>query len=143
MADKGSLADALLDLLFPSKSKQKGQKGAEAAAGQVRDQKPAAGEPAKSSAEPKPAAEVLPKKAVSAKQAEDARQDECMIKTSIDGFLALVNERKRMTVPAAAKALGVKEEIVEDWATVLSRRGMVELVYPENPLEAAFVRVKR
>jgi hypothetical protein len=63
-----------------------------------------------------------------------------VLKTSIDSFLDLVKEKKQLTLPDAAEALGASVDIIERWALVLDKKGLVKLVYPENPFDKPVVR---
>ncbi len=62
--------------------------------------------------------------------------------TEVDAFLRLVKERKKISLKAAASALGESEVVVEEWATILDRSGLVRLVYPGNPMESPYVVLK-
>ncbi len=59
--------------------------------------------------------------------------------TEVDDFLRLVKEKKKLSLREAASALGESEVVVEEWATILDRSGLVKLIYPGNPMESPYV----
>lgn len=63
-----------------------------------------------------------------------------ILKTPIDSFLALVREKKSVQLPEAASALGESEDTVEKWALTLDRKGLLKLIYPENPFDKPVVK---
>lgn len=84
---------------------------------------------------PKMAAQYVPE---TPKQLAEKKGEE-NFETEVDRFLALVNERKRISLKEAASTLKESETIVEEWATILDRSGLVRLVYPSNPMESPYV----
>ncbi len=50
-----------------------------------------------------------------------------VIETGVDKLVALVNERKRISVKDAAKELGVSVASVEDWADFLEEEGIISI----------------
>ena len=64
------------------------------------------------------------------------------METSVDKFLVLVKEKKKLTLEEAATILKEKQSTMEKWAELLDRRGLIKLVYPENPFEKPYVQVK-
>jgi CBS domain-containing protein len=52
-----------------------------------------------------------------------------LIETDIDRMLALIRQRP-MSIDKLAKEIGVEERQVEDWARILERSGIVEVLYP-------------
>lgn len=63
------------------------------------------------------------------------------IETGVDKLLDLVQEKKEITVMDAAKKLKVPEDKVESWGRILSDEGILELIYPANPLNPPFLKV--
>lgn len=63
------------------------------------------------------------------------------IETGVDKLLDLVQEKKVVTVRDAARKLKVSEGRVESWGRILSDEGILELVYPANPLNPPFLKV--
>ncbi len=59
--------------------------------------------------------------------------------TEADDFLRLVKEKKKLSLRDAASLLKESEVVVEEWATILDRSGLVKLVYPGNPMESPYV----
>jgi hypothetical protein len=66
--------------------------------------------------------------------------DRDLLSTPIDGFLALVRHRKRLSFTEAAEEMKEAEETIERWSLVLDKKGLIKLVYPENPFDKPFVR---
>lgn len=64
------------------------------------------------------------------------------VETSIDKFLGLVKEKKKVSLDEAAVALREKQSTIEKWAEILDKKGLVKLVYPENPFDKAYVEAK-
>ncbi len=52
------------------------------------------------------------------------------IETGADRLYRLVNEKKKIKLPEAAKQLGVKEEVVAEWGDILEDHKMIEMHYP-------------
>jgi len=52
-----------------------------------------------------------------------------LIETDIDRMLALIRQRP-MSIDKLAKEIGVKERQIEDWARILEKSGIVEVLYP-------------
>ncbi|MFH0961877.1 MAG: hypothetical protein V1820_04300 [archaeon] len=67
--------------------------------------------------------------------------DSLSFSTQIDSFLLAVKKEGKMNLPDIAAKLGIPEETAEHWALVLERKGLLKLVYPENPFDKPFVRV--
>lgn len=86
---------------------------------------------------PKMAAQYVPEtpKEIAEKRGEEGEE----FKTEVDRFLALVQERKRISLREAASILKEGEAVVEEWATILDRSSLVRLVYPSNPMESPYV----
>jgi chromosome segregation ATPase len=51
------------------------------------------------------------------------------IKTGVDKLVELVSEKKKVTVDAAAKELGVGKDVVQEWAEFLEEENIVSLEY--------------
>jgi len=51
------------------------------------------------------------------------------IETGVDKLVGLVNRRKRISVPEAAKELGVAVPVLEEWADFLEEEGIISLQY--------------
>lgn len=51
------------------------------------------------------------------------------IQTGVDKLVGLVSEKKKIAVDAAAKALGVGKDVVQEWAEFLEEDGVVTLEY--------------
>lgn len=62
--------------------------------------------------------------------------------TEADDFLRLVKEKKKLSLREAASLLKESEVVVEEWATILDRSGLVKLVYPGNPMESPYVVIR-
>jgi hypothetical protein len=66
------------------------------------------------------------------------------ISTKIDKLIKLIERRKSVSIPEAAKLLKEGEETIEMWGKILHDHGIVELIYPSSPLRKPFLRrVKR
>lgn len=91
---------------------------------------------------PKMEAQYVPEtpKQLAEKKGEEKGEE---FETEVDRFLALVRERKRIGLKEAAAILKENEAIVEEWATILDRSGIVKLVYPSNPMESPYVVLTR
>jgi hypothetical protein len=63
-----------------------------------------------------------------------------LLQTSIDSFLGLVRQKRQVGLAEAAAALKETEDTIERWALILDKKGLVKMVYPENPFDKAFVR---
>lgn len=64
------------------------------------------------------------------------------IETKADEFLMWLRKEKKMTVPELEKALGVSSEVLDEWIYLFEARGIIELIYPPNPVEPPFVVIK-
>ncbi len=64
-----------------------------------------------------------------------------VMRTSVDAFLELIREKKQVNLAEAAAALKVTQDTVEHWALILDKKGIVKLVYPENPFDKPFVKM--
>ncbi len=64
------------------------------------------------------------------------------IETKADEFLFRIRKEKKMTVPEMQKQLGVNDEVMEKWIVVFEENGLIERVYPANPLRPAYLVVK-
>lgn len=53
-----------------------------------------------------------------------------VVETDVDRLLKLVNKKGRITLKEVAEKMGVAEEDVEDWATVLDEHGLIEYFVP-------------
>lgn len=63
------------------------------------------------------------------KAAERAPGNANLIETQIDRLHSMINEKGIVRVSEAASALGVKKELVEEWAKVLEESGLILLRY--------------
>lgn len=90
---------------------------------------------------PKMAAQYVPETPTQIAEKKREVQGE-KFETEVDAFLKLVRARKRVSLREAASALGESEVVVEEWATILDRSGLVKLVYPGNPMESPYVVLK-
>ncbi len=52
-----------------------------------------------------------------------------LLKTGVDKLVSLVKEKKRISVPQAAKELGVSPVVVEEWADFLEEDGIISIDY--------------
>ncbi len=52
-----------------------------------------------------------------------------LLKTGVDRLVSLVKEKKRISVPQAAKELGVSPVVVEEWADFLEEDGIISIDY--------------
>lgn len=89
---------------------------------------------------PKMGAQYVPETPVQIAEKKGEAGEE--FETEVDAFLKLVRERKKISLREAASALGESEVVVEEWATILDRSGLVKLVYPGNPMESPYVVLK-
>ncbi|MCK4327107.1 MAG: hypothetical protein KAW41_01385 [Candidatus Diapherotrites archaeon] len=64
------------------------------------------------------------------------------IETTADEFLMMVRREKKMSLPELQKALGVKRHLLDEWIGMFESRGMIELIYPANPLSPPYVVIK-
>ncbi len=103
----------------------------------VFSKKPKPEEGKKQDAEPPAKPEAKPKPRPKGKTSGDSMQ------TAIDRFLSLVKEEKKIGLLRAARVLEAKTATVEKWAIILDRRGLIELVYPRNPLQSPYVTVRK
>ncbi|MBS3069543.1 hypothetical protein J4441_04215 [Candidatus Micrarchaeota archaeon] len=55
--------------------------------------------------------------------------DELLISTGVDALIRLVKEKKKIEVSAAAKALSLPAQTVEEWARVLEEEGIIAIKY--------------
>jgi len=52
-----------------------------------------------------------------------------LLKTGVDRLVSLIQEKKRISVPEAAKELGVSQIVVEEWADFLEEDGIISIEY--------------
>ena len=52
-----------------------------------------------------------------------------LLKTGVDRLVSLIQEKKRISVPQAAKELGVSQVVVEEWADFLEEEGIISIEY--------------
>jgi len=52
-----------------------------------------------------------------------------LLKTGVDRLVSLVKEKKRVSVPQAAKELGVSPVVVEEWADFLEEESIISIDY--------------
>ncbi len=52
-----------------------------------------------------------------------------LLKTGVDRLVSLIKEKKRISVPQAAKELGVSPIVVEEWADFLEEEGIISIDY--------------
>jgi len=52
-----------------------------------------------------------------------------LLKTGVDRLVSLIQEKKRVSVPQAAKELGVSPVVVEEWADFLEEDGIISIDY--------------
>jgi len=52
-----------------------------------------------------------------------------LLKTGVDRLVSLIQEKKRISVPEAAKELGVSQVVVEEWADFLEEEGIISIDY--------------
>lgn len=52
-----------------------------------------------------------------------------LLKTGVDRLVSLIQEKKRISVPEAAKELGVSQIVVEEWADFLEEEGIISIDY--------------
>lgn len=64
------------------------------------------------------------------------------IETKADEALMRIKHEGKMTVPSLQKALGVNAIVLEQWVNIFESRGLVEVVYPANPIEPPYVVIK-
>ena len=64
------------------------------------------------------------------------------IETKADEFLMMLKHEDSMTVPELEKALGLSGEVLDEWIYLFEARGIIDLIYPVNPLEPPYVVIK-
>ena len=64
------------------------------------------------------------------------------IETRVDEFLMRLRREKRMTLPELEKAMGLSQALLEQWISLFEARGLVELIYPPNPIDPPYVVIK-
>lgn len=64
------------------------------------------------------------------------------IETKADEFLMRLRREKRMTLPELEKAMGLSQELLEQWISLFETRGLIELIYPPNPIDPPYVVIK-
>ena len=64
------------------------------------------------------------------------------IETAADEMLMRLRREKRMSVLELEEALGVPRETIEAWVGVFEAKGLVQMVYPANPIEPPYVVIK-
>ncbi|MCD6557807.1 MAG: hypothetical protein J7K31_02095 [Candidatus Aenigmarchaeota archaeon] len=52
-----------------------------------------------------------------------------VIQTAVDKLVKLVKERGKISIPEAAKTLGVSESVIEEWASFLQEQGILGVEY--------------
>ncbi len=52
-----------------------------------------------------------------------------LLETGVDKLVSLIKEKKKISVPQAAKALGVSQVVVEEWADFLEEDGIISIDY--------------
>ncbi len=52
-----------------------------------------------------------------------------LIETGVDKLVKLVTQRRRISIPSAAAALGVSTAVIEEWADFLEEEGIINLEY--------------
>lgn len=52
-----------------------------------------------------------------------------VIQTAVDKLVKLVKERGKISIPEAAKILGVSESVIEEWASFLQDQGVIGINY--------------
>ena len=52
-----------------------------------------------------------------------------LLKTGVDRLVSLIQEKKKISVPQAAKELGVSQIVVEEWADFLEEEGIISIDY--------------
>jgi chromosome segregation ATPase len=55
--------------------------------------------------------------------------DSCLIETGVDKLVKLVRKRKKISIPDAARQLGVSNVVVEEWADFLEDEGIISIEY--------------
>jgi len=64
------------------------------------------------------------------------------VETRADEFILMIKREKRMSIPELQKALGVRRGLLDDWVSMFEEKGMIELIYPANPLSPPYVVIK-
>jgi len=64
------------------------------------------------------------------------------IETRADELLMRLRREKSMTLPELEKAMGVKQALIEKWISLFEAKGLVELIYPPNPIDPPYVVIK-
>ncbi len=64
------------------------------------------------------------------------------IETKADEFLMWLRHEESMSVPELEKALGIGGEVLDEWIYLFEARGIIDLIYPMNPLEPPYVVIK-
>ncbi len=74
------------------------------------------------------------------KEKEKVMQDH--IETKADEFLYRLRKEKKIEVPKIQKQLKISDEVMEMWIIVFEDNGLIERVYPANPLRAPYLVIK-
>ena len=64
------------------------------------------------------------------------------IETKVDEFLMLIREKKKVPVEDIKARLGISTQLVEKWIATFEKRGIIERVYPSNPLDPPYLVMK-
>ena len=64
------------------------------------------------------------------------------IETRVDELLMRLKHERSMTLPEIEKAMGLKQELLEKWISLFETKGLVELIYPPNPIDPPYVVIK-
>ncbi len=64
------------------------------------------------------------------------------IETKADEFIMRLRHEGRMTLPELEKAMGLSQGLLEKWIALFEARGLIELIYPPNPIDPPYVVIK-
>lgn len=53
-----------------------------------------------------------------------------IIESKIDQLINIIRERESETIPKLSKELGIKTDIIEDWAKILEEHDLIKIEYP-------------
>ncbi len=65
------------------------------------------------------------------------------ITSIVDEIYSLAKKKGQVTLEQLAEHTGVSEEKIEEWCTILDKEGLIELVYPTNPLAPPFIQIPK
>jgi len=64
------------------------------------------------------------------------------METKVDEFFMAIREKHRVPVEDLKVQLGVDDDLLEKWIIIFEERGLIERVYPANPLDPPYLVIK-